>query len=189
MPGPDILYVFTESLSKGTKWGIAIATGLVSGLIVHTAIAATGLGLLIQNNVQLFNVIKYAGAAYLAYLLWNVIKEGAHKPALEVNGLSSGYSFIQLFRTGVIMNILNPKVTLFFLAFFPAFIDPESSNIMLDYFFLGFLFMVQALVIFYSTAVLAGKLNEIVQTATFWKWTHYFRIVVLAGIVVSILLI
>jgi len=118
MPGPDILYVITESLTRGKWWGITIAMGLVTGLIFHTALVATGVGIFVQQTDWLYSAIKYAGVAYLCYLAYGAAREDSTLPqSTQVNEEHVPYHFGKLYRRGITMNVLNPKVTIFFLAF------------------------------------------------------------------------
>lgn len=188
MPGPDILYVFTESLAKGSKWGIAIATGLVTGLIVHTTIVATGLGVTIQESKLLFALLKYGGAVYLTYLLYLAFLDKG-PPSIVNNRGKSTYNLLKLVKRGFIMNVLNPKVSIFFLAFFPSFVHEDSTTPIQDYMVLGLAFMLQAMVVFYSVAFLAGKLNKVMQSKRFWQGVYYFRLIALALIIGTILVL
>lgn len=189
MPGPDILYVITESISRGKRWGITIALGLVTGLIFHTTLVATGVGIFIQQTDWLYQVIKYAGVAYLCYLAYGASKEEKTKP-LEADDESTDveYNFMSLYRRGITMNILNPKVTLFFLAFLPGFIDQESGNPILQICSLGLIFMLQAIVIFSLVSYLADQLSKLLKLQRFWSVLYWIRIGVLLGIAVLLFL-
>lgn len=175
VPGPDILYVTTQSLLRGWRSGVSVALGLCSGLFVHTALATLGISLIISSSSILFNLVKYAGVAYLLYLAVKSLLEArsakstatqetpvkrvddtpAHAPA-EIPKTSFG----KLYRTGVMMNLLNPKIILFFLAFLPQFVTWESSGHKGEIFALGALFAGQAIVIFTAVSVLAGAAGE-----------------------------
>ena len=156
MPGPDILFVITQSISQGKKSGIMIALGLCTGLIVHTMFAAFGLALLLYKSGNIFQIIKYSGAVYLIYLgitaIINRKKETIHLD------LSIKKEIKHLYLRGFLMNILNPKVSFFFIAFLPQFVDPESPNASLQMFFLGFIFISLAIMIFSLISVLADVL-------------------------------
>jgi len=114
LPGPDILFVLTQSISQGKIAGIATATGLCTGILVHTSAAAFGISALIYKSALAFEIVKYAGAAYLLYLAWQALRESGElvssAPIRERNSFA-------LYRRGIFMNVLNPKVALFFLAF------------------------------------------------------------------------
>lgn len=155
-PGPDIIYVLVQSMTNGKKRGMAIALGLVSGIIIHTTLVAFGVAVLIKQNEFLFILLKAFGTIYLINLAYQVYKSDAK---IELNlDVKSSSTFLEAYRTGFIMNVLNPKVTLFFLAFLPGFLPKDSSSIVLDTYFLGFLFMIQAIVIFGLVSFLANQL-------------------------------
>lgn len=180
MPGPDNIFVLTESLTKGQKNGIAISLGLGSGVLVHTLAAATGLSLIVQKSAIAFSIIKYAGAVYLLYLAYQAFKE--KKPTLNLkpdNDIKKN-KFRFLVRKGFLMNILNPKVSLFFIAFLPQFITHDGYNITTQMILLGLIFMVQAIVIFSLVAILSGRLTIYVNNPKFWKITKWSKISILS---------
>ena len=145
-PGPDILYVLTQSISNGKKYGIATAAGLVSGILVHTTLIALGVSAIIQQSEILFTGIKITGASYLLWIAYQVFKA---PDTIELSThQNTKKSLFSLVKQGFIMNVLNPKVTLFFLAFFPGFINESLGNVTQQIYFLGFLFMLQAFLIF-----------------------------------------
>ena len=185
-PGPDILYVLTQSISNGKKYGIATALGLVSGVLVHTTLIALGVSAVIQQSEIVFTIIKILGACYLLWIAFQVYKAPAS--IAIANGNLKKKSFLSLFKQGFVMNVLNPKVTLFFLAFFPGFIDEKLGNVTQQIYTLGFLFMLQAFVIFSLVSIVADKLTVFIRTnekfAVFLKW---LQIVVFVGIAVLIL--
>ena len=168
MPGPDILYVLAQSLVSGRRAGLAVGLGLSSGLLVHTTAAALGLSILIANSPVLFNVIKYAGIAYLTYMGYKSFRERtASSQGANTSGTSNELDTavpsatpLSLYKTGITMNLLNPKVILFFLALFPQFIDRESNSPTGDIFILGGTFALVAVTIFSAVALLAGFLSN-----------------------------
>ncbi|SFS70383.1 LysE family translocator [Marininema halotolerans] len=157
MPGPDNLFVIAQSISHGKKAGVTIALGLCSGVIVHTLAAALGISAILYSSAFAFQVIKYAGAAYLLYLAWQAWREpsGAFITG-EAPALQSG----ALFRRGILMNVLNPKVSLFFLALLPQFVTPGTPDAPLHMIILGLVFMIQAIIIFSGFALFAGSLRK-----------------------------
>jgi threonine/homoserine/homoserine lactone efflux protein len=180
MPGPDILFVLTESITKGHRTGVLVSLGLGTGILIHTLAAATGLSLIIRQSALAFSVLKYFGAAYLFYLAYQTTKE--KKPAVGkltyVNKRNE--KPFPLIRKGFLMNISNPKVSLFFIAFLPQFVTPEGLNITWQLIILGFIFMVQAVIIFSSVALLSGKLTVYVNRSGFWNTTKRVKIGVLS---------
>lgn len=185
-PGPDILYVLTQSISNGKKYGIATALGLVSGILVHTTLIALGVSAVIKESEIIFTVIKIFGACYLLWIACQVYKAPA---SITLNTSAKPQkSMLALVKQGFIMNVLNPKVTLFFLAFFPGFIDEKSGNVTQQIYVLGFVFMLQAFLIFATVSILADKLTGFIRHnekfAFFLKW---LQIIVFVGIAVLIL--
>lgn len=124
-PGPDILFVLTQSALYGARAGFATTCGLITGLFVHITAVSLGVAALFQSSETAFNMLKFAGAAYLLYLAWLSFRSGTSKASLQ-KAQFPGYG--TLYRRGVIMNITNPKVTLFFLAFLPQFADPRAGR-------------------------------------------------------------
>ncbi len=156
-PGPDNIFVLTQSMSKGAKDGILITLGLCSGLVFHTTAVALGIAAVFQTSITAFNILKFIGATYLLYLAYLSFKSNS-KTKLDTK--QSSLSYFKLYKRGVIMNITNPKVSIFFLAFLPQFTNPQSGNITIQIFILGAIFMLCALVVFSSIALVAGKLGN-----------------------------
>ena len=186
LPGPDVLYVLTQSISNGKKYGIATAAGLVTGVLVHTTLIALGVSAFLIKSEVLFTLIKIAGATYLLWIAYQVYRAPA---AFDIaNGVARKKTVFSLVKQGFIMNVLNPKVTLFFLAFFPGFINEEAGNITLQVYTLGLIFMVQAFLIFSGMSILAGQLTVFIRAnPTFAVWMKRVQIVVFVLIAVLIL--
>ena len=155
MPGPDILFVITQSLSQGKKTGIIIALGLCTGLIIHTTVAGVGLSYVLYTSQWLFKTIKYLGVAYLLYLGIITIFEQT-SDSQEFN--SSNKNEKNLYVRGILMNLLNPKVSFFFLAFLPQFIHSDSDNYSFQMIILGLIFTIQAIIIFSLVSISADVL-------------------------------
>ncbi|MBS2772985.1 MULTISPECIES: LysE family translocator [Anoxybacillaceae] len=164
MPGPDILFVIAQSISQDKKAGIATALGLCSGLIVHITAATLGISTIIYQSALAFTVIKYTGAAYLLYLAWQSFKEKEKGFAFNHN---KPFKYPSLYKKGILMNLLNPKVSLFFLALLPQFVNKSLGHITLQMFILGVIFLVQALVIFVAVSVFSEKLRHVLLTNSF----------------------
>src|SRR5687768_6601122 len=111
-PGPDIIYVLTRGIAQGVKAGVAAALGFATGCIFHTLLAAVGIAALIRSSDLAFNVVRYAGAAYL---VWIGIQALRHRSSFSIEGAQDRRSLMTIYRQSVIGNVLNPKVTLFFL--------------------------------------------------------------------------
>jgi threonine/homoserine/homoserine lactone efflux protein len=161
-PGPDNIFVVTQGLARGRRAAIVTAWGMCSGITVHTLAAATGISAIFYSSALAFRVVKYAGAAYLLYLAWQVLQE---KGLLSVRSADSagGPNFMALYRRGFIMNVLNPKVALFFLAFLPQFTVRDAGNIAGQMVLLGLIFMAQALVIFTLIGIFSGSIGGWIQ--------------------------
>lgn len=155
-PGPDNIFVLTQSAIYGKKSGVMVTLGLGSGLIVHTSAVALGVAAIFQTSALAFTILKVAGALYLLYLAWQAFSASAER--LEDHG-STPHSIGTLYRRGIIMNITNPKVSIFFLAFLPQFASPENGTLAPQIFLLGAIFILVALVIFSGIAVLSGTLG------------------------------
>ncbi len=156
-PGPDNIFVLTQSMAKGSRAGLIITLGLCSGLVFHTSAVALGVAVIFQTSVVAFTLLKIAGALYLLYLAYLSFKESA-KTTLSVD--KTPLSKAALYRRGVFMNVTNPKVSIFFLAFLPQFTQAERGNVTIQVFVLGAIFMLCALVVFSLIAFLAGRLGE-----------------------------
>ncbi|AFV23480.1 hypothetical protein Mpsy_1272 [Methanolobus psychrophilus R15] len=157
LPGPDIIFVLTQSISSGKGAGIATACGLCTGLLFHTTAAALGVSAIIYKSALAFTVLKYAGAVYLLYLAFRAIQEGDR----FISSVSEReYGALLLYKRDVFMNLLNPKVSIFFLAFLPQFVNAGAGNVPLQMVFLGCVFLVQALAIFFLVSVFAGHIGK-----------------------------
>lgn len=156
-PGPDNLFVLTQSMVRGSKAGIVITLGLCSGLVFHTSAVALGVAVIFQTSAVAFSLLKFVGAGYLLYLAYLSFKD-ASKTKLSTDKLA--LSLGALYRRGILMNVTNPKVSIFFLAFLPQFTKPELGNVTAQVFLLGATFMLCALVVFSLIALLAGRVGE-----------------------------
>jgi threonine/homoserine/homoserine lactone efflux protein len=158
-PGPDNTFIVAQGISRGRKAAIVTALGMCSGISVHTTAAALGISALLYSSATAFQILKFAGAGYLLFLAWKALKE---QQILLPQGVDNGRSFRFLFRRGFIMNVINPKVALFFLAFLPQFISPGSERASLQMFFLGLVFMAQAVVVFSVIGWLSGSVGHLI---------------------------
>lgn len=186
-PGPDNIYVLLQSISHGKKFGLATVCGLISGCLVHTTLVAFGVSALIKENENLYFIIKLFGAAYLLYLAYKVFKSDGN---LSINSNHvEKKSLLQLFKQGFLMNVLNPKVSLFFLALFPGFLFSSTLNEVTQFYVLGLLFMAVSFIIFSTIAILAGSIsNYIKQHKHIGNYLKWLQIIVFVGIAVFILL-
>jgi len=188
MPGPDNIFVLTESLSRGSGRGLSLSAGLASGVLVHTLLAASGLALLLLEFPQISVALRLAGTLYLLYLAYCAWKEEPQAIHLErsiVKGLIPG--FWSSWAKGFLMNILNPKVTLFFLALLPQFVDSEAAwPAFKQMSFMGLSFMLQAFLIFSLMAILAGQFKHYLAKEAFGQIMKWLQIVVLVLIALGL---
>ncbi|MCP3667214.1 MAG: LysE family translocator [Gammaproteobacteria bacterium] len=156
-PGPDNIFVLTQSALYGRKSGILVTIGLCTGLIVHTSAVALGVAAVFQASAIAFTALKIVGALYLLYLAWQAFSASVSK--LD-NTQSNQLSACKLYQRGILMNITNPKVSIFFLAFLPQFADPDYGPVAQQIFILGAWFILVTLIVFGGIALLAGTLGK-----------------------------
>jgi threonine/homoserine/homoserine lactone efflux protein len=163
-PGPDNLFVMTQAARQGRTAGLLVTLGLCTGLLFHTAAVTFGLAALFQASAMAFTVLKFLGAGYLLYLAWLSFRAGtATGPAAATGGLNTA----ALYRRGIIMNITNPKVSIFFLAFLPQFADPSKGPLSAQLLLLGGVFIVATIIVFGAISILAGVLGEHFRKSAF----------------------
>ena len=159
VPGPDNLFVMSHSALKGWRIGFYITLGLCTGLIGHTVLVAIGVSVIFQTSAIAFNGLKIVGACYLLYLAWLSVQN----KELNLGGTDRDSTNRSYYFTGVIMNLTNPKVALFFLVFLPQFVNTSNDNVTIQIFLLGLLFILSALCVFTSIAYLASFLEDILK--------------------------
>ncbi len=156
-PGPDIIYVITRGITQGHKSGMAAAAGFSLGNIAHTTFAIVGLSAIIRSSAMAFTAIKIAGALYLIYIGWKTFtSKGGTSAAKDTKILSPKAVFIQ----SITANVLNPKVALFFIAFFPQFVKPQNGHPAIQMSLLGLLFIMCTFVVFSACALFSGQIGE-----------------------------
>ena len=156
-PGPAVLYIVARSIEQGRVAGFVSTLGIGLGGILHVVFAALGLSALLVKSALAFAVLKYLGAAYLIYL---GVKKLLSKPSVSLAKGFAKTSHKQLFLQGFIVNALNPKTALFFLAFLPQFIDPGRGDVTLQILLLGAVFIVMAVLSDGIYALVAGAIGE-----------------------------
>lgn len=170
-PGPDLLYVISRGIAHGRRAGILSAVGVVSGILVHTALAAVGLAVLLQASAAAFLVVKLAGALYLVYL---GVKSLRDKGTFELPGGTTTSNVSVLLWQGALSNVLNPKVAIFFLAFLPQFVNPESDNVPMQVILLGLTFALFGLcfllVVGYTAGALGGRFARHARLSDIMRW-------------------
>ncbi len=185
-PGPDVMYLLAKSLADGARSGIALAGGLASGVIFHTTLVILGVAALIQGSPSALALLKTVGAVYLLYLAFGALRD---KSEIRLGNAGASESRFSLYRRGVLMNVLNPKVLLFFLTFFPQFIPTDAENVGRQIALLGLFFSAQAFLIFSAIALCAGRLRRLLlQKKGIGRVLHITEGVVLLLIAVFLLL-
>jgi threonine/homoserine/homoserine lactone efflux protein len=143
VPGPSVLYIVTRGITQGRKAGLASVLGVHVGTTFHIAAATLGLSALLMRSIVAFNIVKYAGAAYLVYL---GIRRLLDDDSPVQTDWVQARSLTRIFRQGIVVNVLNPKTALFFLAFLPQFVDVEKGSVPLQMLVLGSIFIVLGLI-------------------------------------------
>lgn len=155
-PGPDNIFVLTQSTLHGRAAGLAVMLGLCTGLVGHSLAVAFGAAAVFQSSPVAFSVLKFCGAGYLLYLAWRAFTARAGTLS---GGLEGDPGRGELYRRGIIMNITNPKVSVFFLAFLPQFADPTRGPVAMQILLLGGLFIIATILVFGGIALAAGSLR------------------------------
>ena len=157
VPGPDNIFVLTQSALYGKIPGLFVMLGLCTGLIGHTTAVAFGVAAVVKASALGFTLLKTLGAIYLLYLAFKAFQASA----ADMKGKSEGrLSLGRLYVRGIIMNITNPKVSIFFLAFLPQFADPGRGSISLQMIILGYIFILATILVFGGIALMAGTLGH-----------------------------
>ena len=162
VPGPDNIYVMTNSALKGWRVGFYTTLGLCTGLIGHTFLVAIGVSVIFQTSALAFNGLKIVGACYLIYLGWLSLQS----KELNISRTGKDNSNRSYYITGVIMNLTNPKVALFFLVFLPQFVNISKGSVTIQVVLLGLLFILSALCVFSSIAFLGSYLESYLKKSS-----------------------
>jgi threonine/homoserine/homoserine lactone efflux protein len=172
VPGPAVVYIVTQSIGHGRRAGVVSCVGIFTGTLVHVGAATIGLSALLASSATAFDVVKYAGAAYLVYV--GIRRLAGREPeAAPEEPVSPSHA--HLYRQGVVVNVLNPKTALFFLAFLPQFVDPSRGSVTLQILFLGLLFAVLGFCGDSTYALVAGTFGEWLRTSR--RYLHVQRYV------------
>lgn len=176
MPGPDILFVINQSL-EDKKSGLLVVFGLCSGLVVHTLVLAIGLSAIIEQNDNVIMFFKYFGSVYLFYLASQEFKKDT---------VTSHRQKENFYLRGVYMNLINPKVLIFFLAYFPNFLFSDTISITYQFIVLGVIFILQALIVFSAVSFASNRLTSILKVDAKNKKIFYLKsfIFVLIGLLI-----
>jgi threonine/homoserine/homoserine lactone efflux protein len=178
-PGPDNVFVLLQSAMRGPRSGMVIVSGLCTGLLVHTAVVAVGLGALLVASTIAFTVLKSLGAVYLVYLAWQAWRAPVGMRPDEVESVDAAH----LYRRGLFMNLSNPKVVIFFLAFLPQFVVADRGHIALQITTLGLTFIAASLVVFSLIAFFSGIGGKLLmRSARTQRALNRFASVVFVGL-------
>lgn len=169
-PGPDIIYVLTRGVAQGRSAALAAALGFSLGNIGHTLLAVCGLSAILVSSAVAFTAVKIAGGLYLIYIGW---KLWTADPSITLGGAGEHKAARVIFRQSVLANMLNPKVAIFFLAFFPQFVRPAQGNPAMQMLILGLTFVVLTMLGFGLVALGAGALNSrLAARPSLSAWLH-----------------
>uniref|UniRef100_UPI003100E1BC LysE family translocator n=1 Tax=Neorhizobium sp. EC2-8 TaxID=3129230 RepID=UPI003100E1BC len=184
VPGPDNLFVLTQSAFFGRAVGMYVTLGLCAGLIVHTIAVSLGVAAIFQTSQTAFDALKIIGAVYLLYLAYKAFTSEPDEPESRRERAKPAW---QMFVRGVVMNVTNPKVAIFFLAFLPQFTTPERGSVVLQMLTLGGVFIVCAFASFALISVLSGSLSRWLQRSSQSRlWLNRAAGMVFVGLAVKI---
>ncbi|MCB9451291.1 MAG: LysE family translocator [Anaerolineaceae bacterium] len=186
VPGPAVLYIVARSIDQGRAAGIVSAFGVGIGTLFHVAAAAAGLSALLVSSALAFSIVKYLGAAYLIYLGIQKLRERSLPEQVEQ---PQSATLRQVFSQGVVVNLLNPKLALFFFAFLPQFVSPARGSVAVQSLLLGLLFVGLGIVSDSVYAVLAGTLRHWLRSSrAFLRGQRYFSggIYIILGLVTAL---
>ena len=180
-PGPDMLYVASRSTGQGVPAGIISALGICVGCFVHILAAVFGISAVLMQSATAFQLVKWAGALYLIYLGIQALRSPSGPLRVDYNAPAT--PLWALFRQGVITNVLNPKVAIFFLAFLPQFVQPEQGKVAWQILLLGAWFDFSGLVVLILVALLFGRMGDwLSRYPAFMRWQEKFTGAVLLGL-------
>lgn len=182
-PGPDNIFVLTQSALYGRLAGLVVTLGLCTGLIVHSGAVALGVAAVFQTSELAFSVLKFVGAGYLLFLAYQAFRAGRS----EIGQESPKLSLLSLYKRGIIMNVTNPKVAIFFLAFLPQFADPERGSVPAQILVFGGLFILVTIVVFGGVALGGGLLGAFLkQSPKAQLWLNRLAGIVFVGLAVRL---
>ncbi len=167
-PGTGVIYTLAAGLSRGARASVVAAVGCTLGIIPHMVAAITGLAALLHTSAVAFQTLKYLGVAYLLYMAWTTLKE---KGALAVEGETAPRSALHVVMSGILINILNPKLTIFFFAFLPQFVSTDEPRALPRMLELSAVFMLLTFVVFGAYGVFAASVrNHVVSRPRVMSW-------------------
>ena len=180
VPGTGVVYTVTAGMTLGRRESVAAALGCTLGIVPAIAAAVAGLAALLHASALIFQFVKYCGVAYLLYLAWQTLQQQGPLPIGAARG--TPHSYLAIVRTGALINVLNPKLSVFFLAFLPQFIDPAAGPAVVQMLELGGLFMAMTFAVFVVYGFFAAKIGErLLRSAFALKWMRRSVAAVFAG--------
>lgn len=183
-PGADMMFTLAQGLKAGPRAGLAANAGIAVGGMIHTLVAGLGLGALVAAHPMAFDVIRWAGVAYLLFLALQVLRAGP----LQTGGRVTPRPVARVFLDGMMVNLLNPKVILFILAFLPQFVDP-TRPVLMQFLTLGVVFSVGGLMVNGAVAVFAGGIGQrLAASSTFAHWLGRASATIFAGLALRLAL-
>ncbi|MBE7635222.1 LysE family transporter [Sneathiella sp. P13V-1] len=186
-PGPDIMYIVANGMSRGAKAGAFSASGVGAGAVFHVVLAAVGITAILQASEVAFDIVRLMGAGYLIWIGFKQLKSTVSGFGMGEVSADSDWTY---FKRGLITNILNPKVALFFIAFLPQFISVENGNVIVQILVLGLLFTVNSLFINIVIGIGAGKAGQrLMQSQNFANWINRISGFVLIGLGIRLFLL
>lgn len=163
-PGPDLLYILTKTIANGKKVGIASALGVCTGALFHVAAASLGLSAILVSSALAFSIVKFIGVGYLLYLAYQSFRSAGTSLNITSNGQPKESAW-KAFKQGVLVDILNPKVAIFFMAFLPQFIREDYGAVPIQLLYLGLLVIAVAIIVEVTYVLLASKLTKKVRSS------------------------
>jgi threonine/homoserine/homoserine lactone efflux protein len=187
VPGTGVVYTVATGMARGRLASVAAAIGCTIGILPSIIASIIGVAALLHTSALAFQALKFAGVAYLAYLAWQTLKDSG--PLALKGGSTDRSGYFAVARTGALINTLNPKLSAFFLAFLPQFIDPNSASARLDMIVLSAVFMAMTLIVFVVYGWFAAIVGEKVLTsAAVMRWMRRIVATVFAGFAVRLAL-
>lgn len=167
-PGVGATYTIAAGLTRGARASVWAAFACTLGIVPHLIAAMTGLAALLHTSALLFDIVKYAGVLYLLYMAWATLKE---RGAMKIDVRDDARSAWRVIADGVLLNLLNPKLSIFFVAFLPQFIDPGEANVLLRMLELSGVFMLATFVIFAVYGLFASAMRDrVLSSPTIMTW-------------------
>lgn len=158
-PGPDLIFILTKTISGGRKVGVAASLGVCVGALFHVVIAAVGLSAILVSSALAFSIIKYIGAGYLLYLAYQAFRSSGTPLSVEAEANFKGSAW-KAFKQGILIDVFNPKVAIFFMAFLPQFVRDDAGSTSWQLFYLGLLVILVAVVVELMYILLAAMFTE-----------------------------